>query len=51
MMTTSEEIQRILNPGVDAIEDGKHPDIGDAMNMLGRVVAAVEFLAKTIDEK
>jgi hypothetical protein len=48
-MTVSSDIHDILDPGVDAIEDGKHPDIGDAMNLLGRVVAAVEYLAKVID--
>ena len=49
-MSTLDEIQRILNPGVEEIEEGKHPDIGDAMNLLGRVVAAVEHLASKIDE-
>jgi hypothetical protein len=49
-MTTSEEIHKVLDPGVDGIEEGKHPDIGDAMNLLGRVTAAVEILAAKIDE-
>jgi hypothetical protein len=46
-----DEVHEILAPGVDRIEDGKHPDIGDAMNLLGRVVAAIEHLAKEIDER
>jgi hypothetical protein len=50
-MALLDEVHEILDPGVDRIEDGKHPDIGDAMNLLGRVVAAVEHLAKTIDER
>jgi hypothetical protein len=29
----------------------KHPDIGDAMNLLGRVVAAVEHIARSVDEQ
>jgi hypothetical protein len=45
-----DEVHEILDPGVDRIEDGKHPDIGDAMNPLGRVVAAFEHLAKEIDK-
>jgi hypothetical protein len=49
-MTVSAEVHAILDPGVDGIEDGKHPDIGDAMNLLGRVVAAIEHLATKIDE-
>jgi hypothetical protein len=48
-VSVSSDVHDILDPGVDAIEDGKHPDIGDAMNLLGRVVAAVEHLAKVID--
>jgi hypothetical protein len=44
-------VHEILDPGVDRIEDGKHPDIGDAMNPLGRVVAAMEHLARSTDEK
>jgi hypothetical protein len=50
-MTLLDEVHDILDPGVDKIEDGKHPDIGDAMNLLGRIVAAVEHLAKKIDEQ
>jgi hypothetical protein len=46
----SDEIHQILDPGVEAIEEGKHPDIGDAMNMLGRAVAAIERLAEMLDE-
>lgn len=46
-----DEVHEILDPGVDRIEDGKHPDIGDAMNLLGRVVAALEHLAKEIDKR
>jgi hypothetical protein len=49
-MSVSSEIHAILDPGVDRIEDGKHPDIGDAMNLLGRVVDAIEHLAAKIDE-
>jgi hypothetical protein len=48
-MSVSSEIHAILDPGVDRIEDGKHPDIGDAMNLLGRVVVAIEHLAAKID--
>ena len=50
-MALLDEVHEILDPGVDKIEDGKHPDIGDAMNLLGRVVAAVEHLARSIDER
>ncbi len=46
-----DEVHDILDPGVDRIEDGNHPDIGDAMNLLGRVVAAVEHLARRLDER
>jgi hypothetical protein len=49
-MSVSSEIHSILDPGVDRIEDGKHPDIGDAMNLLGRVVQAIEHLAVKLDE-
>ncbi len=49
-MRPSDEIHQILDPGVEAIEEGKHPDIGDAMNMLGRAVAAIERLAEMLDE-
>jgi hypothetical protein len=49
-MTIASEIHAILDPGVDRIEDGKHHDIGDAMNLLGRVVDAVEHLAAKLDE-
>jgi hypothetical protein len=49
-MSVSSEIHAILDPGVNRIEDGKHPDIGDAMNLLGRVVDAIEHLAAKIDE-
>jgi hypothetical protein len=49
-VTVSAEIHAILDPGVNRIEDGKHPDIGDAMNLLGRVVDAIEHLAAKIDE-
>jgi hypothetical protein len=49
-MSVASEVHDILDPGVDRIEDGKHPDIGDAMNLLGRVVAAVEHLATKVDE-
>ena len=50
MMKVANEIHEILDPGVDRIEDGKHPDLGDAMNLLGRVVKAVEHLATKVDE-
>jgi hypothetical protein len=50
-MALLDEVHEILDPGVDRIEDGKHPDIGDAMNLLGRVVAALEHVARTIDEQ
>jgi len=49
-MSVTDEIHRILDPGVDAIEEGRHPDIGDALNMLGRAVAAIERLAEILDE-
>jgi hypothetical protein len=49
-VSIEEEVNTILNPGIDAIEDGKHPDIGDAMNMLGRAVAAIEYLSRKLDE-
>jgi hypothetical protein len=49
-MSVSSEIHAILGPGVNRIEDGKHPDIGDAMNLLGRVVDAIEHLAARVDE-
>ncbi len=49
-MPLYDEVHEILDPGVDRIEEGKHPDIGDAMNLLGRVVAAIEHLARRIDE-
>lgn len=49
-MSVASEIHDILDPGIDTIEEGKNPDIGDAMNLLGRVVAAVEHLATKVDE-
>ena len=49
-MSVASDIHEILDPGVDRIEDGKHPDIGDAMNLLGRAVQAIEHLAAKIDE-
>ena len=49
-MPLYDEVHESLDPGVDRIEEGKHPDIGDAMNLLGRVVAAIEHLARRIDE-
>lgn len=49
-MTVEQEVNEILNPGIDAIKEGSHPDIGDAMNMLGRAVAAIEYLARKLDE-
>jgi hypothetical protein len=48
-MTVASEVHEILDPGIDKIEEGAHPDIGDAMNLLGRVVRAVEYLAAQID--
>jgi len=48
-MTTSSEIHDILHPAVEELED-KHADEGDAMYMLGRMVVAVEHLAKRMDE-
>ncbi len=50
-MALLDEVHDILDPGVDRIEEGKHPDLGDAMNLLGRVVAALEHLARRIDEQ
>jgi hypothetical protein len=50
-MSIASEVHQILDPGVDRIEDGRHPDIGDAMNLLGRIVQAVEHLAATMDER
>jgi hypothetical protein len=50
-MALLDEVHEILDPGVDRIEEGKHPDFGDAMNLLGRVVAAIEHLARSVDEK
>lgn len=50
MTTVSQEVDKILNPGINAIDESARPDIGDAMNLLGRVVAAVEHLAKEVDE-
>jgi hypothetical protein len=49
-VTIANEVRSILDPGVAGIEDSKHPDIGDAMNLLGRVVDAVELLAAKLDE-
>lgn len=49
-MALLDEIHEILDPGVDKVE-GAHPDIGDAMNLLGRVVAAIEHLAQRLDER
>jgi hypothetical protein len=49
-VTVEQEVNEILNPGIDAIKEGSHPDIGDAMNMLGRAVAAIEYLARKLDE-
>jgi hypothetical protein len=43
-------IRHILDPGVEAVE-ADHSEIKDAMNLLGRVVAALEHLAKYIDER
>ena len=49
-MTVLEEVHALLDPGVDRIEEGAHPDIGDAMNLLGLVVGALEHVARRIDE-
>jgi hypothetical protein len=49
-MSIKAEVHNILDPGVDRIEEGKHPDIGDAMNLMGRLVEAVEHLASRMDE-
>jgi hypothetical protein len=48
-MTAFETVRQIVDPGVEAVEE-KHSEIKDAMNLLGRVVAAVEYLAKRVDE-
>lgn len=48
-VTISAEIQEILHPAIEGME-AKHPDEGDAMYMLGRMVIAVEHLAKRLDE-
>jgi hypothetical protein len=48
-MTVASEVHKILDPGVNRIEEGKHPDIGDAMNLMGRIVDAIEHLAERID--
>jgi hypothetical protein len=48
-MTASETIRDILDPGVEAVEE-EHSEIKDAMNLLGRVVAAIEYLAERFDE-
>jgi hypothetical protein len=45
-----ETVRDILDPGVDAVE-AEHSEIKDAMNLMGRIVAAVEHLAKCIDER
>jgi hypothetical protein len=50
-MALLDEVHEILDPGVGTIEEGKHPDIGDAMNLLGRVVAAIEHVARRFDEQ
>lgn len=49
MTSTTEEVESILSPGVERVEDPQGR-IDDAMNLLGRVVAAVELLARRIDE-
>jgi hypothetical protein len=49
MVTISSEIHDILHPAVEELEDD-HADQGDAMYMLGRMVVAVEHLAKRMDE-
>ena len=48
-MTISNEIEEILHPAIEGME-AKRPDEGDAMYMLGRMVVAVEHLAKRLDE-
>jgi hypothetical protein len=48
-MTVYDEVRDILDPGVEAVE-AQHSEIKDAMNLLGRVVAAIEHLARRIDE-
>jgi hypothetical protein len=50
MPSIEQEVKDILDPGIEGIEDQKHPDIGDAMNMLGRAVAAIEHLSRRLDE-
>jgi hypothetical protein len=49
VVTIANEIQEILHPAIEGME-AKHPDEGDAMYMLGRMVVAVEHLAKRLDE-
>lgn len=49
-MSVYQTTKDILDPGVEAVE-AEHSEIKDAMNLLGRVVAAVEHLAKCIDER
>lgn len=48
-MTISNEIEEILHPAIVGLES-ERPDEGDAMYMLGRLVVAVEHLAKHLDE-
>jgi hypothetical protein len=48
-VTISNEIHVILHPAVEELKDD-HADEGDAMYMLGRMVVAVEHLAKRMDE-
>jgi hypothetical protein len=49
-LTLLSEVHEILDAGIVAIERDAHPDVGDAMNMLGRAVAAIERIAQHIDE-
>jgi hypothetical protein len=46
----SVEIHQILDPGLDKIQDGKHPDIGDAINLRGCAVQVSERLAAKMGE-
>ena len=48
-MTVSETIRDRLDPGVEAVEE-EHSEIKDAMKLLGRVVASIEYLVKRLDE-
>jgi len=46
--SASVTVRKILDPGIEAVEEPRS-EIKDAMNLLGRVIAAIEYLAERLD--